>query len=109
MIVLLILAILAAFALPKFAAMNTRAIDANEESVIGALTEAISNEQIANGEPLHISSNVFITLSVSPPYEDLGYQSSGFVPFPPDGKKLEDVAGIRHAWRAKSDDSMSSL
>ena len=48
-IVLLILAILVALALPKFAAMNRQAIDANENSVIGALTEAISNEQIANG------------------------------------------------------------
>ena len=97
-IVLLILAILVALALPKFAAMRVQAIEANENSVVGALTEAISNERMTT-TGLGTTSP-FTLLAASPPYEDLDGQMPGFSPPDPDGKSwrtwnIIGVAGSR--------------
>ncbi len=65
-IALLIIAILGAIAIPKFMAIRGQAIEANEDTVIGALREASMNYVITHNG-VGYDGNVFELLSTAPP------------------------------------------
>lgn len=83
-IVIVILGILAAVTLPKFANFKTRAIEKSEDAIAGAINTALkiynTSYIIAGGDPVtYPSVNPFTLLEQAPPYKDW-WSSGGSIP-----------------------------